>query len=39
MTVWFQVCGLCGENLEEYWHDEDDAWKLRDGVIEDGKVP
>ncbi|KAH7726194.1 Protein PCF-11 a [Aphelenchoides avenae] len=33
-----KVCDLCGENLEEYWHDEDDAWKLRNGVLEDGKL-
>jgi len=31
-------CYVCHEKFEEYWVDEEDAWKLRDCLVENGKA-
>lgn len=29
---------MCNEKFEEYWDEEDDVWKIRNCIVEDGKV-
>jgi hypothetical protein len=33
-----QECCVCNEKFEVYWDDDDDVWKLKDSLVENGKV-
>uniref|UniRef100_A0A914XLI4 CID domain-containing protein n=1 Tax=Plectus sambesii TaxID=2011161 RepID=A0A914XLI4_9BILA len=33
-----QSCAVCNEKFEEYWDEDDDAWKFKDCMLADGKA-
>ncbi|VDK17429.1 unnamed protein product [Anisakis simplex] len=32
-AVQMKECGVCGEQFEEYWDEDDDAWKLKECML------